>query len=115
MKKTKKSVCLRYEFTNEKGIREGGDIFEYSTPKQAESMISEILKVTLSDGVAVNITFGETKPFVGFLKDIGLSQEQIDAEKVDLAAASASKAGTEKKTSKKKTAPKKTSKKVSKK
>lgn len=106
MKKTKKSICLRYEFTNEKGVREGGDIFEYSTLKQAEAMISEILKVTLSDGVAVNITFGETKPFVGFLKDIGLTQAQVDAEKVDLAATSAPK---------KKTAPKKTSKKASKK
>jgi hypothetical protein len=88
MKKAKKSIYLRYEFTNEKGLREGGDIFEYSTLNQAQSMISEILKVTLSDGVAVNITLGESKPFMGFLKGAGLTQEQIDAEKVDLAAIS---------------------------
>jgi hypothetical protein len=91
MKKAKKSIYLRYEFTNEKGMREGGDIFEYSTLNQAQSMISEILKVTLSDGVAVNITLGEDKPFMGFLKGAGLTQEQIDAEKVDFAAVSETK------------------------
>jgi hypothetical protein len=111
MKKTNKAICLRYEFTNEKGVREGGDIFEYSTLKQAESMIGEILKVTLSDGVAVNITVGETKPFVGFLKNVGLTQEQIDAEKVDLSKVEASEKSTSKKASQKKASKKKTSKK----
>ncbi|MFL5814166.1 MAG: hypothetical protein ACJ763_11365 [Bdellovibrionia bacterium] len=109
MKKAKKSIYLRYEFTNEKGMREGGDIFEYSTLTQAQEMISEILKVTLSDGVAVNVTLGESKPFMGFLKGAGLTQEQIDAEKVDFNAVSASeKAG---KTTKKKPAAKKATKK----
>jgi hypothetical protein len=101
MKKTKKAICLRYEFTNEKGVREGGDIFEYSSLKQAEAMIGEILKVTLSDDVAVNITLGATKPFVGFLKNVGLTQDQIDAEKVDPSAAPASEKKGQKKASKK--------------
>jgi hypothetical protein len=101
MKKAKKSIYLRYEFTNEKGKMEGGDIFEYSTLNQAESMISEILKVTLSDGVAVNITLGEEKPFMGFLANVGLTQDQIEAEKVDLKSVAESEKASKKKTSKK--------------
>jgi hypothetical protein len=103
MKKTRKSIYLRYEFTNEKGIREGGDIFEYNSLSEAEAMIGEILKVTLSDGVAVNITLGESKPFIGFLTNAGLTQEQIDAERVELETTAASKKSSQKKYSKKKT------------
>lgn len=112
MKKAKNSIYLRYEFTNEKGKMEGGDIFEYSTLSQAQAMISEILKVTLSDGVAVNITLGQAKPFMGFLTNVGLTQEQIDAEKVDLKSLPPQKSAQK---SVKKTAKKKTAKKASKK
>jgi hypothetical protein len=101
MKKAKKSIYLRYEFTNEKGKMEGGDIFEYSTLNQAQSMINEILKVTLSDGVAVNITLGEEKPFMGFLTNVGLTQDQIEAEKVDLKSVAESEKASKKKASKK--------------
>ena len=78
-----KSVFFRYEFSDEKGKPEGGDIFEFSSLKQIEEMISEVLKVAKQDGVAVNLTVGIDKPFSGFLKNAGMSKKDIDLEKIE--------------------------------
>lgn len=83
--KKKNSIYFRYEFSNEKGKPEGGDIFEFSSLKQVEEMITEVLKVAKLDGVAVNLTVGTEKPFVGFLKNAGMTRKDIDSERVDCA------------------------------
>ena len=120
MKKTKNSVYLRYEFTNEAGKLEGGDIFEFSSLSEVEGMSSEIIKVAHSDGVAVNLTIGHEKPFFAFLKNVGMTSLDVKSEMVEQAfvpAQTKSKKSSSKKTSKKpaqKTA-KKTAKKKSKK
>lgn len=80
--KKSKAIFFRYEFSNEKGKPEGGDIFEFSSLKQAEEMILEVLNVAKLDGVAVNLTVGTEKPFVGFLKNAGMSLKDIELEKV---------------------------------
>jgi hypothetical protein len=116
MKKTKNSVYLRYEFTNEAGKLEGGDIFEFSTLSEAEGMSTEILKVAHSDGVAVNVTIGAKKAFFGFLKNVGMTSKDVKNEMVEQAfvpAQTKSKKSSSKKTSKK--LAKKTAKKKSKK
>lgn len=100
MKKTKKSVYLRYEFSNESGGLEGGDIFEFPSNREALAMTSDILKVANQDGVAVHITVGPANPFHGLLKNYGMTAAQISAEKVAPPAAAA-------KNAKKKTAAKK--------
>jgi|GEM_PF-3494362 len=68
MKQTKKSVFLRYEFSNEAGQLEGGDIFEFPSNREAIAMSADILKIASQDGVAVHITVGAEKPFYGLLK-----------------------------------------------
>lgn len=82
MKKAKKSVYLRYEFSDEKGKLEGGDIFELASVREAQNMATEIFKVALADGVAVNVTIGVEAPFMGFLKNVGLNVKHIQAEMV---------------------------------
>ena len=82
MKQTKKSVFLRYEFSNEAGQLEGGDIFEFPSNREAIAMSADILKIASQDGVAVHITVGAEKPFYGLLKNYGMTAAQIDAEKV---------------------------------
>ncbi len=82
MKKMKKPVFLRYEFSNETGSLEGGDIFTLASNREASVMTSKILKVANEDGVAVHITTGFEKPFYGLLKSYGMTSAQIDAEKV---------------------------------
>ena len=79
MKKIKNSVYLRYEFSDEKGALEGGDIFEFASLKEVQGMVGKILKVANSDRVAVSIVVGEDLPFYGFLGNVGINRE--DAEK----------------------------------
>jgi hypothetical protein len=80
MKKTKKTIYVRYEFSDESGRLEGGDIFEFSNLKLAQEFMSEAAKVAYDDCVAVNFTFGEEKPFFGFLKMVGISRKEAEAE-----------------------------------
>lgn len=83
MKKSKKSTYLRYEFTNKKGALEGGDIFSFATTAEAKAMITKILKVAHSDQVTVNLTIGPKASFFGFLKNVGMTQKDLDHEMVD--------------------------------
>ena len=103
MKQTKASIFLRYEFSNESGQLEGGDIFEFPSNREALAMTSDILKVANQDGVSVHITVGPEKPFHGLLKNYGMTVAQIAAERVALPAAKTS----AKKSAKKKSAKKK--------
>lgn len=100
MTKTKKSVFLRYEFSDEKGQLEGGDIFEFPSNHDALAMTNDILKVAHQDGVSVHITVGPEKPFHGLLGSYGMTAKQIAEEKVAPPSAAA-------RTAKKKTAVKK--------
>jgi hypothetical protein len=112
MIKTKKSVFLRYEFTNEAGQLEGGDIFELPSIREANAMSVDILKVANQDGVAAHITVGFEAPFYGLLRNYGMTDAQINAEKVTAPAPAAAPA----KSKAKKVAPaKKTGKKTAKK
>jgi hypothetical protein len=83
MKKAKNSVYFRYEFSDEIGHPEGGDIFEFPTLKGALEMAAEILKVAQSDEVAVNLTIGTAKPFFGFLENSGISRKSAEKEMVN--------------------------------
>jgi hypothetical protein len=83
MKKNKNSVYIRYEFSNKSGTPEGGDIFEFSSMNEVQDMTSEILKVAQIDNVAINLTIGQSKSFFGFLKNVGMKQEEIEKEIVD--------------------------------
>jgi hypothetical protein len=102
MKNTKKSIALRYEFSNETGLLEGGDIFEFPSVAYAIKMTSDILKVAAQDGVAVHITVGEPKPFHGLLKNYGMTDAQIAAERVPAPTAKTATPKTKKKTAAKK-------------
>jgi len=82
MKNGKRMIYLRYEFSNESGKPEGGDIFEYVSTRDAIAMMSKALKVAHGDGVAVHFTVGEEKPFFGFLKAGGLSRKYAESEMV---------------------------------
>jgi hypothetical protein len=82
MKKPSRSVYIRYEFSNEAGKPEGGDIFEFASLGEVQEMVSQILKVTQGDGVAVNITVGTEKPFFGMLKSGGLERADVALEMV---------------------------------
>jgi hypothetical protein len=83
MKKAKGTIYFRYEFSNEAGSPEGGDIFQFSTLTEVQEMTTEILKVAQSDNVAINLTIGEEKPFFGFLKKVGMSRQDVEKEIVD--------------------------------
>jgi hypothetical protein len=80
MKKNKNTIYVRYEFSDEKGRLEGGDIFEFFSLKLAQEFMSEAAKIAYSDGVAVNFTIGEETPFFGFLKMVGISRKEAEAE-----------------------------------
>jgi hypothetical protein len=82
MKKTKSPIFFRYEFSDETGSPEGGDVFKYATPAKVQAMVAEILKVAHSDQVTVNLTIGFEKPFFGFLKNSGLSRQDVEKEMV---------------------------------
>lgn len=100
MKKQKGGIFLRYEFSDETGNPEGGDVFEFSSPREFQSMLGQILKVAHADGVAVNLTIGEETPFFGYMKNGGLSREDISREMVSKEELMAG-AGTKKKATKK--------------
>jgi hypothetical protein len=80
MKKSKNTMYIRYEFSNESGTPEGGDVFEFSSIQDIQEMASEIIEVAQKDKVSVNLTIGGEKPFFGFLKSVGLSREHVEAE-----------------------------------
>ena len=82
MKKTKKDIYFRYEFSDETGRPEGGDIFRYSNMAKVQKMASEILKVAHSDGVAVSLVIGEEKTFFGLLKKSGMNRSAAEKEMV---------------------------------
>ena len=82
MKKTKKDIYFRYEFSDETGRPEGGDIFRFPTIARAQKMAAEILKVANSDGVAVSLVIGEEKTFFGLLKKSGMSKKDAEREMV---------------------------------
>jgi hypothetical protein len=83
MKKAKSPVYFRYEFSDEGGIPEGGDIFEFPSFKNALEMAAEIIKVAQGDQVAVNLTVGLEKPFFGYLGNSGLSRKAAEKEMVN--------------------------------
>lgn len=83
MKKNKSSIFLRYEFSDESGLPEGGDIFRLSSMSKVQEMTAEIIKVANSDGVTVNLTIGGETPFYGFLKNVGVSRQDAEKELVD--------------------------------
>src|SRR5690242_4934426 len=84
MKKSKNTIYVRYEFSSESGSPEGGDILQFTSEKDVQEMVAEILGVSHSDRVTVNLTIGEKTPFFGFLKKVGMSKESIEKEMVDL-------------------------------
>jgi hypothetical protein len=121
MKNSKSSVFLRYEFSNESGRPEGGDVFEFSSLAEVQEMIRKVVLVAQGDKVAVNLTVGIDKPFYGFLGNVGLSRADLQAELVDREAIPADKAkpagkkATKKAASTQKKATKKATKKAAKK
>ena len=80
--KKKSSIYLRYEFSNESGKPEGGDIFEFVSLQDAREMTSQILEVAKGDDVAVNLTIGSKKAFFGLLGNLGLKKHDAEAELV---------------------------------
>ena len=82
MKNTKSPIFFRYEFSDETGSPEGGDVFKYATHAKVQAMVKEILKVAHSDQVTVNLTIGFEKPFFGFLKNSGLNRQDVEKEMV---------------------------------
>jgi hypothetical protein len=83
MKKAKTPIYFRYEFSDEVGYPEGGDIFEFASFKDALAMAADILKVAQGDKVAVNLTVGTEKPFFGYLGNSGLSRKAAEKEMVN--------------------------------
>ncbi|MGK5087313.1 hypothetical protein WDW86_07120 [Bdellovibrionota bacterium FG-2] len=81
-KKAKNEIFVRYEFSDEKGRPEGGDVFRFTSMEQIQEMTAEIIDVAQSDGVAVNLTIGTEKVFYGFLKNAGMGKNDVDKELV---------------------------------
>lgn len=90
-------IYLRYEFSDEMGHPEGGDIFQFSSPRELQKLMAQILKVAHADGVAVNFTIGEEMPFFGYMKNGGLSREDLSHEMVSNVARLTKKQPTSKK------------------
>ena len=111
MKKPKSPIYFRYEFSDEAGLPEGGDVFQFASMTDVEEMTQKILKVAKSDQVAVNLTIGHEGPFFGFLDKVGMSRKDVEEEMADLALAPV---GSQKKSPKKKSAKKAPAKKASK-
>jgi hypothetical protein len=103
MKNTKSPIFFRYEFSDETGSPEGGDVFRYPTHAKVQAMVKEILKVAHSDQVTVNLTIGFEKPFFGFLKNSGLNRQDVEKEMVLAAAVAGAPKAKSKARSKKKT------------
>lgn len=96
----KKSIYFRYEFSDESGQPEGGDIFRFDSVGEVQAMVRKVIEVAQGDQVAVHITLGGEVPFFGMMQSGGLSQRDLEAEMADQASA-------KKKTAKKKAAKKK--------
>ncbi len=102
MSKNSKGIFFRYEFSNETGKLEGGDIFEFPNIAKVLTLLGKIIKVAHGDEVAVNITMGREKPFFGFLKNVGISRADAEREMVHPVAKTAKKAAAKKKPAAKK-------------
>jgi len=104
MKAQKSSVYLRYEFSDESGKPEGGDVFKFDTLNEVQQMIKQAIAVAHSDDVTINITIGRETPFFGFLEEVGVSRKEIEDTLVDrkLAPIGKSKKAAKKKPAKKK-------------
>lgn len=83
VQKTKNTTYFRYEFSDEKGRPEGGDIFEFSSLAKLQKMLGEVVAVAQNDGVTVSLTIGQADHFFSFLKNSGLSQKEVENELVD--------------------------------
>ncbi len=117
MKKTQSPIFFRYEFSDEAGLPEGGDVFQFASMSDVEEMTQKILKVAKADEVAVNLTIGLEGPFFGFLEKVGMTRQDVEEEMADLAlapVASQKKKMTKKKAVKKAPAKKATAKKSTK-
>lgn len=84
VQKTKKPTFLRYEFSDEKGRLEGGDIFEFTSIAQLQKLMSAVIDVADGDGVSISLTIGKEETFFNFLKNQGLTQKEISAEMTDI-------------------------------
>ena len=84
MKNSKKPIYIRYEFSNEAGRPEGGDILTFNTLGAAQAFIAEAFEVSLGDDVTVNLTAGRDKSFFGFLKSAGIDRKSAEEEIVTL-------------------------------
>jgi hypothetical protein len=112
-KKNKSTIYFRYEFSDETGRPEGGDVFQFGSLNKVQEMAAEILKVAQSDQVTVNLTIGTEGSFFGFLKNVGLSRQDVEKEMVqaDMAPMKKAKTKATKKTASKKSVTKKKAKK----
>jgi hypothetical protein len=84
VQKTKIPTFFRYEFSDETGRLEGGDIFEISSVAKVCKMMNEAIEVAENDGVTVSFTIGKGENFFKFLKNTGLNQKELDNEMVPL-------------------------------
>ncbi len=82
VKTTRAPIYFRYEFSDETGRPEGGDIFQFSSLKELQKMLGEVIGVAQEDGVTVSLTIGQDDHFFKFLKNIGLSQKEVAKEMV---------------------------------
>lgn len=83
IQKNKSPIYFRYEFSDETGCPEGGDIFQFSSTTELQKFMSEVIDVAESDGVIVSFMVGQGDHFFKFLKNSGLTQKEIEAEMVD--------------------------------
>ena len=83
VKKTKSPIYFRYEFSDESGCPEGGDIFQFVSTVQLQKMMGKVLDVAQSDGVTVSFIIGQGDHFFSFLKNTGLTQKEVENEMVD--------------------------------
>ena len=83
VQKTQAPIYLRYEFSDETGCPEGGDIFQFSSLKELQKLLGEVVGVAQEDGVTVSLTIGQADHFFKFLKNTGLSQKEVEKELVD--------------------------------
>jgi hypothetical protein len=80
---TQAPIYFRYEFSDETGCPEGGDIFQFSTLKELQKLLGEVIGVAQEDGVTVSFTIGQDDHFFKFLKNTGLSEKEVKKEMVD--------------------------------
>ena len=80
---TKNQLYFRYEFSDEAGRPEGGDIFRFASMANLKKMMTEVIAVAESDGVCVSFTIGKGEQFFKLLNNLGLSQKEVENEMVD--------------------------------